>query len=170
MINKFSKLGFLILSLNVLFGSSSNAQTPVCNLQFDIFELSGGESVKDVRAVLTDSATGKTIKSSAKSLLFPEINSGKYKIEATKESYQRRVKEIEIKCQTADEILTISKVLYLQKGDAKKITEFDSTTYGVQGMHQQYKATNESVLNGGALILAKPSYPAAARGSGDGRG
>ncbi len=165
---ELSKFGFLISLFGVLLVGYSNAQTPVCNLQVDIFELSAdkpAKSVKGVKIVLIDSATAKAIKSSAsaESLLFPEISSGRYKIEAIKDGYQRRIKEIEIKCRTVDEILTISKVLYLQKGDAKEVTKFGSTAYNVPSSNQQYVAADESILNGGALILVSPKYPAAAR-------
>ena len=169
MISKISNLGLLILLLGILFNNNSNAQTPVCNLQFDIFELNSEQSTKaieDVKAILTDLATNKTSESSTltKTSLFANLTFGKYKIEIIKDGYQRRVKEFELTCKTVDEISTISKVLYLQKGDVKKVTKFDSTVYGIQGDNEQYKAkTNESAINGKAVILTKPKYPSAAR-------
>ena len=65
MINKISKLGLLILLLGSIFADSSRAQTPVCNLQFDIFELNSEKAkvIDKAEAVLTDLATNKTNKS-----------------------------------------------------------------------------------------------------------
>ena len=169
MINKLSKLGLLILLFGVLFGSYSNAQTPVCNLQFDIFDLNSEQSIKaidKVKAVLTELATEKTKESSAftKTPLFSNLTSGKYKIEIIKNGYQRRIKEFELNCKTVDEILTVSKSLYLQKGDVKKVTKFDSAVFGAKDYGKEFKAkSNESVINSNAVILAKPKYPAAAR-------
>ncbi len=150
--------------LGGLFGNSSNAQTPVCNLRFDVFEFSGNESVKDIKAVLTDLLTKKTIEfSDPKLLLFSDITSGKYKIEIIKDGYERRIKEFELKCRTVDEVLTISKSLYLQKGDVKKVTEFGSTGYVAKGNNEEYKVQSDGLaINHNALNLAKPKYPAAA--------
>ncbi len=171
MINKLSKFGLLILLLGVLFGNYSNAQTPVCNLQFDIFDINGEQPIKAIdkaKAVLTDLATNKTNESSAltKTPLFSNVTSGKYKIEIIKVGYQRRIKEFELNCKTVDEILTVSKVLYLQKGDVKKITKFGSSTYSgsVEVDYESDKPkSKEAVINSNASILAKPNYPAAAR-------
>jgi len=156
--NKLSKFGFWILLLGVSFGSYSNAQTPVCNLRFDVFEISG-DRVKDVKAVLTDSAAKKTNESlaSGKTILFSNVTSGRYKIEIIKVGYERRIKEIELDCKTVDDILTISKVLYLQKGDVKKVTKFGSTVYTAKAVAQEYKGESK------AVVLTKPKYPKAAR-------
>lgn len=166
MINKLSKFGLLILLLGIFFVNDSNAQTAVCNLQFDVFELNSKQPIKAIDAVLTDLATEKTKESSAliKTPLFSNLTSGKYKIEIIKVGYQRRIKEFELNCKTVDEILTISKVLYLQKGDVKKVTKFDSPVFSVKDYGKEYKAiSNESAINSTAVILAKPKYPAAAR-------
>lgn len=170
MINKFSKFGLLILLPGVLFIQYSNAQTPVCNLRFDIFEFNSEQPVKPVdklKAVLTDLATKKTKESSAltEAPLFSNLNSGKYKIEVIKTGYQRRIKEFELNCKTADEILTVSKALYLRKGSVKEVTKFDSkTVIGKKGGEVQFAPkSNESITNDNAAIIAKPNYPAAAR-------
>jgi len=171
MINKISKLGLLILLLGSIFADSSRAQTPVCNLQFDIFDINGEQPIKAIdkaKAVLTNLATNKTNESSAltKTPLFSNVTSGKYKIEIIKVGYQRRIKEFELNCKTVDEILTISKNLYLQKGDVNKVTKFGGSTYtgNVKVDNEQYEAkSNESAINNNASILAKPNYPAAAR-------
>jgi len=134
MIYNLSKLGLLILLLNVLFINNSNAQMPVCKLQFDVFELNSEQPIKavdKVKAVLTDLATEKINESSAltKMPLFNNLTSGKYKIEIIKDGYQRRIKEFELSCRTVDDVLTVSKALYLQKGDVKKVTKFGGSTY-----------------------------------------
>lgn len=175
MINKLSKLGLLILLLGVLFDNYSNAQTPVCNLQFDIFELNSErptKAIEDVKAVLTDLATEKASKSSApnKTPLFTNLTSGRYKIEIIKDCYQRRIEEFEVCCKMLDEISAISKVLYLQKGDAKEVTKFGSTIFGVQGDNGQDRAkSNESTINGSAVILTKPKSVGSESGQGIGR-
>jgi len=167
MIDKLLKFGFLILLLGALCGSYSNAQTPVCNLQFDVFELNSEQpkkAIEDVKAVLTDLATKKISKSSIQTPLFAGLTSGKYEIEIIKDGYQRRVKEFELSCKTVDEILTISKVLYLQKGNTKEVTKFGSTVFGVKDNNNQYTAkSNESAINFKAVVLTKPNYPSAAR-------
>jgi TonB family protein len=169
MLNKLSKLGLLILLLIILFSNHSNAQTPVCNLQFDIFELNSEQptkAIEDVKAVLTDLTTGKISESSAltKTPFFNNLTSGKYKIEIIKDGYQRRIKEFELSCKAIDEISTISKVLYLQKGDTKKVTKFTSAVISGNHYNAQYAAkSNESAINGNAMILTKPKYPSAAR-------
>ncbi len=134
----------LILLLGVLIGNYSKGQTSVCHLQFDIFELNSEQttkSIEDVKAVLTDLATEKASKSSApnKTAFFTNLTSGRYKIEITKDGYQRRIKEFEAGCKTVDEISAISKVLYLQKGDAREVTKFGSTIFGIQGDNEQTK-------------------------------
>lgn len=168
--NKLLKLGLLILLLGVLFGGYSNAQTPVCNLQFDIFELNTEQPIKaidKVKAVLTDLATKKTQESSAliKTPLFSNLTSGKYKIEIIKVGYQRRIKEFELNCKTVDEILTISKTLYLHKGNVKKVTIFgdDKTVIGTDNNEQHAAKSNESTIADSITNLVKPKYPAAAR-------
>ncbi|MDQ3750497.1 MAG: energy transducer TonB [Acidobacteriota bacterium] len=169
MINKLSKFKLLILLFGILFTVNSHAQTPVCNLQFDIFDLNGEQPIKaigNVKAILTDLATKKTKEFSAltETPLFNNLTSGKYKIEIIKNGFQRRVKEFELNCKTAVETVTISKVLYLQKGDSKKVTKFDSKVFGTADEGKELKAeSNESVINSNARIIAKPKYPASAR-------
>lgn len=168
MINNLSKFGLLILLLAVFLGNYSNAQTPVCNLQFEVFDLNSEQPVKvidKVRAVLTNLATEKTDEFSAGAMpLFSNLTSGKYKIEIIKNGFQRRVKEYELNCGAAAEAITISKVLYLQKGDSKEITKFDKAVFGIKDEGKEFKAVpNESAINGRAVILAKPKYPSAAR-------
>lgn len=171
MINKLSKLGLLILLLGIFFVNNSNAQTPVCNLQFDIFEFNIKQPIKAVdntRAILTDLTTNKTNDSSVvtKTPLFSNVTSGKYKIEIIKDGYQRRIKEFELNCKTSVEILTISKVLYLQKGNVKEVTKFRGTKYTgeVKVDDEQYKSKSEDApVNSKATNRAIPNYPAAAR-------
>lgn len=169
MINKLSKLGLLILLLGVLFDNYSNAQTPVCNLQFDIFDLNGEQptkAIENVKTVLTDLATKQTTESSvhSKTPSFTNLTSGKYKIEIIKDGYQRRIKEFELSCKKIDEIVTTSKVLYLQKGDVKKVTKFDSAVFSAKDVGKEFKsASSNSGINSNAKIIAKPKYPAAAR-------
>lgn len=165
---KLIKFIFLVLLFETIFTNSSFAQTPICNLKIKIFELGNEKLFKAIENPtinLIDLSTKKSIKPVLTGeTLFSELGAGKYKLEIIKDGYQRRIKEIEVGCKTADEILTISKVLYLQKGSPKEITKFSPTVYGVHGTDQQFKAKeNESTLNGGALILAKPQYPAAGR-------
>lgn len=159
----------LILLLGGIFASNFKAQTPVCNLQIDVFELSNEQPTKtvdNIKAILTEPATKKTIKSSdfIKMPVFTDLTSGKYRIEIIKDGYQRRVKEFEFNCKMTDEKMTISKVLYLQKGDSKKVTKFDSGVYTLKSEGEQYKTnSNESAVNNKAAVPAKPTYPAAAR-------
>lgn len=170
MINKLSKFGLLFFLLGIFFGNDSNAQTPVCNLQFDIFELNSEKAkvIDKAEVVLTDLATNKT----SKSLVFTEkptfnnLTSGKYKVEIIKNGYQRRIKEFELDCKSSVEILTISKVLYLQKGNVKEVTKFRGTKYIGEAKvdDAQYKSKSEDApVNSNATNLAIPTYPAAAR-------
>jgi TonB family protein len=162
MVNKLSKFGLLILLLGVLLSIDSNAQTPVCNLQFEVFDLNGEQTVKpieNVKAILTNLGTNETKKlsDSTKTSLFSNLISGKYKIEIIKDDYQRRVKEFDLNCKAADKILTISKVLYLQKGDVKEVTKFDSAVINAKDFAQEYKGKPV------AVVLVKPEYPKSAR-------
>ncbi len=62
MMNKFVKFGLLILLFGFLLVHNSNAQTPVCKLQFDIFDLKSEQPKKPLektKVVLTDLATKK---------------------------------------------------------------------------------------------------------------
>ncbi len=163
-------MDFYFFLLGIFFGNDSNAQTSVCNLQFDIFELSSEKAkvIDKAEAVLTDLATNKT----NKSLVFTEkptfnnLTSGKYKVEIIKNGYQRRIKEFELNCKSSVEILTISKVLYLQKGNVKEVTKFRGTKYTgqVKADDEQYKSKSEDApVNSNATNLAIPTYPAAAR-------
>ena len=169
--NILSKFGLLALLFGIFFMNNSNAQTPLCNLQFDIFEFNIKQPIKAVdnaKAILTDLTTNKKRESSAitKTPLFSNVNSGKYKIEIIKDGYQRRIKEYELTCKTVDEILTISKVLYLQKGSVKEVTKFRGTNYTGEAKvdDEQYKSKSEDApVNSKATNLAIPNYPAAAR-------
>lgn len=171
MINKLSKFGLLTLLFGIFFVNNSNAQTSACNLQLDIFEFNVKQPIKavdKVKAILTDLATGETKKSSviSNTPLFSNVTSGKYKIEIIKDGYQRRIKEYELTCKTVDEILTISKVLYLQKGNVKEVTKFDGTNYTGEAKvaDEQYKSKSEDApINNKATNLATPKFPAAAR-------
>lgn len=172
MINKLSKFGFLILLLGIFLVNDSNAQTAVCNLQFDVFEFNTQDklrknTIENVNAVLTDLTTGKAIKSSefTKTPLFSNLTFGNYKIEVIKNGYQRRIKEFELRCKNVETIETISKAVFLQKGDSNEITKFESTkTYAVKGDASQDKPElYKSTVNGKAISLTKPNYPAAAR-------
>ena len=141
---------------------------PVCKLQFDVFELNSEQPIKavdKVKAVLTDLATEKINESSAltKMPLFNNLTSGKYKIEIIKDGYQRRIKEFELSCRTVDDVLTVSKALYLQKGDVKKVTKFDSAVFTAKDGKEFKAESNESAINDNVKILAKPKYPATAR-------
>ncbi len=172
MINNLSKFGLLILLLGIFFVNDSNAQAAVCNLQFDVFELNTEVrlreyAVENVKAILTDLATEKTVKSSAltRMPLFSDLTSGNYKIEIIKNGYQRRIKEFELRCKNVEAIETISKPLFLQKGDSKEITKFESKT--VIGQDNSYRAAkpdlSEPIVNSKATGLKPPNYPAAAR-------
>ncbi len=169
MLSNIIKYGLLILLLSVVSANNSRAQTPICNLQFEISELSNkqpGKAVESVKAILTELATKKTGEFSvlAKMPSFANLTSGRYKIEIIKNGFQRRVKEFELKCKTIDEILTVSKILYLQKGDVNKVTEFNPTIFGVLNHNRQYTAkSNELTVKDNALSIAQPKYPAAAR-------
>jgi TonB family protein len=168
MVDKLSKLGFSILLISVLFGSLTYAQTPVCNLRIDIFELQGERITTDkVNIVLTDAATKKKIKplASDEATLFSGITSGEYKIEVASDGFERRAKDLKLECRTVDEILTISKILYLQKSGTKKDIKYDGAIgYAVQKANGQTDSeAGKGVLNGSALVLVKPKYPKAAR-------
>lgn len=171
MINKVSKFGFLILLFGSLFVSNSNAQTAYCNLQFNIFEFNAkGESrenkVKNVRAVLTELETKKILESSDSdgAPLFNNLTSGDYKIEIVKNGYQRRLKEFKLRCKNVETIETISKSVFLQKGDSNEVTKFHSEVFTVKDDNSLDKTgQSESTVNGKASNLGKPIYPAAAR-------
>lgn len=160
--------------LGIFLVNDSIAQTAVCNLQFDVFELNTAKvrlreyAVENVKAILTDLAMDETKEVSilTKIPIFANLSSSKYKIEIIKKGYQRRIKEFELTCKTADEILTISKVLYLQKGDVKEVTKFGGSTYigSAKVDDEQYKSTSkEASVNSKATNLVIPNYPAAAR-------
>jgi TonB family protein len=124
------------------------------------------KAIESVKAVLTNLTTKKTSEISAltQTPSFANLTSGRYKIEIVKNGYQRRIKEVELNCKTVDKILMVSKTLYLQKGDVKKITEFNPNVYGVLNHKGQYtaKPSDEAGIGDKALRFAKPKYPAAA--------
>lgn len=169
--SKIEKFVFLIFLSGVIFTGNFRAQTPICNLQFEIFEFTTEKSAKkkavnSANTFLTELATGKTIESSAsvKSPLFTNLISGKYKIEVVKNDYQRRIKEIDLVCNSPDEVETISKFVFLRKGNSNETTKFGTTIYGVKdNTEQDTNKSNEIILNGSATLLSKPNYPAAAR-------
>ena len=83
MVNKLTAFGFLLLIVGIYSVVNSNAQTSVCNLQLDIFELNTEKAIAidKAEAILTDLTTSKI----SKSLVFSEkptfnnLTSGKYK-------------------------------------------------------------------------------------------
>ncbi len=169
--DKLTKFGFVTLLLGIFLISDLNAQTAICNLQFDIFEFNTQDklrenTVENVNAVLTNLMTEKTIKSSDinRTPLFSSLTSGKYKIEIIKKGYQRRIKEFELRCKNVEIIETISKAVFLQKGNSNEITKFESKMFAVKGDSSLDKPEQStSTVNGKASSLRKPSYPAAAR-------
>ncbi len=168
MIEKLGKFGFLLLAFCTL-ATFSDAQTAVCNLQFNVFEFNPAKSelteylVIDVEADLIDLATNKTITASEsnKILLFNNLTAGNYKIEITKNGYQRRVKEFELSCRNVETIETIAKNIYLQKGNSNKATNFRLVKLGTVRIGEKNESDQQSV-NVKALSLVTPKYPAAA--------
>ncbi len=157
--------------VGIFFVNNFNAQTTVCNLQIDVFEFNNGFRLRDynienVNAILTDLATEKTVKSGevAKTPLFNNLTAGNYRIEIIKNGYQRRIKEFELLCNNIESIQTISKPLFLQKGDSKEITKFEAKSFTVKDDNSQDKfESSKSIVNSKSRSLVSPNYPAAAR-------
>lgn len=171
LLDKLTKFGFLTLLFGIFLVNETDAQMAICNLQFDVFEFNTQDklrenAVENVNAVLTGSATEKTIKSSGVNIKpsFSNLTAGKYKIEIIKNGYRRRIKEFELRCKNVETVETISKAVFLQKGNSNEITKFRSETFTVKGGNSpDITEQSKSTVNGKASSLTKPSYPAAAR-------
>ena len=168
-----SKLKFSVIFLAIVFVTNSQAQTPVCNLQINTFELETdgkfqGKSIGDITAFLNDRSSKKEFKPSflMSDISFINLVSGEYAVELKKDGYQRRLKKINLDCGIA-ELGTVSKAIFFQKGNSKEITGFNPTIFSIaesktEGL-QSEKLSNNSTVNGKAIKFVTPVYPAAAK-------
>lgn len=142
-----------------------------CSLQINVFEFGNASAqVENVKIALTSSDKKTKVEPeplTGAAALFNNLSSGKYKIETSKDGFQRRVKQIEIDCAVADSDGKVFEHIYLWKGSSKEITKLpaDNSFRAVSGVEasDEVKASAGKSVENSALKLAKPAYPGAAK-------
>ena len=164
----------IVILFAVFFVTSSQAQTAVCNLQINTFELAtngkfSGKPIENVNAVLTNTTSKKDFNSSflTKYVLFTNLTPAEYSVEIVKDGYQKRLKNIDLNCDIANETDTVLKTIFLQKGSSKEITKFNQTKFVLEEKKSEDLRSSEmsdnNTVNGKATSLATPIFPAAAK-------
>lgn len=172
---KFYISCFTLLVIGIL---NCNAQVNPCNLQLNVLEfgsngLTEKNIINDTKSVLTDLISNKTIKSVplTKKPTFANLSSNKYKIDISKVGFQRRIKEIEVDCDLADETGTVFETVFLWKGNPNEVTKINSELYTVSNDNSDSQAvkvenTGDTKTDGKAFKFVTPKYPPAARAVG----
>ena len=164
----------IVILFAVFFVTSSQAQTAVCSLQINTFELEtngkfSGKPIENVKAVLTDTSSKKEFNSSflTKYVLFANLIPAEYSVEIAKDGYQKRLKNINLDCDIANETDTVLKNIFLQKGSSKEFTKFNHTKFVLDEKKLEDSRSSEMLnnnsVNGKATGLATPIFPAAAK-------
>ncbi len=129
MINKFSKLGFLIFAFGFALVLTSKAQTNTCSLQPKVFSydtISSEKSLKDVEVTLTNSKTKeKKLLTVSPTSVFENLTEGSYQIKVTKNGYKDKKKKIKIECAFADKNDIFRQYIYLWKDKSVSGNEND---------------------------------------------
>jgi len=155
----FVTLALLICYLPVL---SQNK----CNLQIGIYEFKEDGSseqfpIRDAKILLVSTKTKKSLKinKNTDTPTFADVVDGEYQITVSKEDFKRTSSIFLTDCSLADAQNIISKIIFLWKGSSKETAKFGSL--GSKGGY--YNTGSDQSVNNGAVLLAKPEYPRAAR-------
>lgn len=141
-----------------------------CNLRFNVYEFrENGDSenfpVKDYKIRLINAKTKKSVKTSkiGEDSVVSGIREGSYITTISKDGFQKTESKFLLDCSLADPQNTVSEIVFLWKGDSRKT--FKSYFDGSAGTFivAKTQSSEPEPLNSGAVTLARPEYPRAAR-------
>ena len=122
MVKKLLKPFFLIC-ISFAMTATSEARDKTCNLQLSIFEYGKSQRIpiNKVDLILTNSKTKEKTSYNSTSVIFENLSSGKYRIEANAEDYKQRFKTFELDCNFTDKDNIFSEYLNLWKKNKSKV-------------------------------------------------
>ncbi len=166
---RFGVYIFLAFIFSIICCVSAFSQN-TCNLRFNVYEFrENGDSenfpVKDYKIKLINARTKKAVKTSkiGEDSVVSGISEGSYITTISKAGFQKTESKFLLDCSLADSQNTVSEIDFLWKGDSRKTfkTYFgDSAGTFIVAKEQ---GSEPKPLNSGAVTLARPEYPGAAR-------
>lgn len=184
-------MNYKVLIISAVFllaaGSSSvMAQTKSCPLDLNVIKYRPIDSeapdipISGATAAATYIATRKTTKAASFEGMprFAGLREGKYTVSVTKKGYKRTVKQVTINCNGLDDDGSVNELIFLQKGSAKQTFNMPPTETAIETRVDDSTPTETlytapptpkpiigggGVVNGKAVNLIAPAYPAAAR-------
>lgn len=176
------KCGFFALAILFLGGFSILAQNKSCNLQFNVYEFKEDGTaeqhpVRDAKIKLVNEKTGKSLKV-GKNDGGPTVTGaieGDYKVTISKDGFKKTLDKLSLSCESADSQNTVSEIVFLWKGDSKQTMKMyfegiGAGTYAItesnptkQNSEIVKKDAAAETVDEGAVLLARPEYPRAAR-------
>lgn len=117
--------------------------------------------IRDAKILLVNTKTKKSLKinKNTDAPTFADVVEGEYQISVSKENFKKTSSIFLTDCSLADTQNIISEIIFLWKGNSKETAKFGSL--GNKGGY--YNIGNDQPVNNGAVILAKPEYPKAAK-------
>lgn len=156
----------------LIYGCISMFAQEKCDVKFDVYEFREKDSpenfpVNDYKVKLIYAETKKTVKTNkiGEKVVVENISEGSYIATFSKNGFQKTEDKIFLDCSLADAQNTVSEIVFLWKGDSRKTFKtYSDLPAGTQiGVYQKDLDSNSGVLNSGAVILGRPTYPIAAR-------
>lgn len=165
MADKLSKFGILLIVIGAM-NLSLFAQEKSCNLKFEIYEFKkDGTSeqfpIQDAKIKLVNEKTKKSIKVKDNSVA--NLANGDYQLTVAKDGFKKTTDNFLFDCEFANEHNTVSKIMFLWKGNSKETFSMNPKVYGTTGLIRAESKENKNQENIGAILLVKPEYPKAAR-------
>lgn len=165
---------------------SAKAQMKSCPLDLNVIKYRPIDSdapdfpVSGATAVVTNTATKKLTRAVLLEGMprFARLREGKYTVSVTKTGYKRTIKQITINCDGLDDDGSVDELIFLQKGSEKQTFNMPPTETAIETRvgdsiptETFYTAPTTpkpiigggGVVNGNAVNLVQPAYPAAAR-------
>lgn len=163
---------FLAVVILICCCSSTAFSQEICNVKFDVYEFKeSGDSenfpVNDYKIKLINAKTNKTVKTvkAEEKVIVKNVSKENFVVTISKDGFQRTEFEFSPDCSLVDTQNTSSQIVFLWKGDSKKIFKpYSKFPLGAQfGVVQKESDSKDEVLNSGAVMLGKPKYPQAAK-------
>lgn len=169
MLRNFVKNIFLAFVVLICCHFSASSQD-TCNLRLNVYEFKeNGESenfpVKNYTIKLINAKTKKLVKTRevGGDAFVSSIDKGSYIATISKDGFQKTETKLWLDCSLTDSQNTATEIAFLWKGDSRKL--FKSYFDGDVGTFIVAKKqdSDSKPLNNGAVTLARPEYPRAAR-------
>ncbi len=177
---------FVWALLSVAFSSVASAQEATCKLKLNIGSfIEGTTDIKPVEGVsvaLINVKDGQPVIASEVSGLYENLSSGEYKVSASHAGYRTTNDTIMLDCAYTIQGVA-ERVVAMWEGDPAKSVNYtkisnsgEKTAGGVHDVFKVGKAEpdnagsggtlSKNIINGSALVLAKPKYPPTAKAVG----